>query len=186
MKQKLIVNKDRDNNLFLEIKHLIEESRQSAAQAVNAGLTVMYYNIGKRINEEVLGNKRAEYGKEIVQTLSEQLVQEYGSGFSAKYLRKMMHFADVFPDFQIVASLMRQLSWTHFTIIIYLKTDLEREFYAQMCRVENWSVRTLRKKIDSMLFERTAISKKPEDLAKLELLQFSENAKKILENRGYD
>lgn len=177
MKQKLIVNKDRDKNLFLEIKHLIEESRQSAAQAVNAGLTVMYYNIGKRINEEVLGNKRAEYGKEIVQTLSEQLVQEYGSGFSAKYLRKMMHFADVFPDFQIVASLMRQLSWTHFTIIIYLKTDLEREFYAQMCRVENWSVRTLRKKIDSMLFERTAISKKPEDLAKLELLQLKEKDK---------
>lgn len=88
-----------------------------------------------------------------------------------------MRFADVFPEFQIVASLMRQLSWTHFTIIIYLKTDLERGFYAQMCRLEKWSVRTLRKKIDSMLFERTAISKKPEELAKLELQQLKEEDK---------
>jgi len=89
----------------------------------------------------------------------------------------MMHFAEVFPDFQIVASLMRQLSWTHFTIIIYLKKDLEREFYTQMCRIEKWSVRTLRKKIDSMLFERTAISKKPGELAKLELKQLKNEDK---------
>jgi len=177
MKHKLIVNEDSAKNLFSEIKHLIEESRQSVAQAVNTGLTSMYWNIGKRINEEVLGNKRAEYGKKIVHALSAQLIKEYGNGFSAKYLRKMMHFAEVFPDFQIVASLMRQLSWTHFTIIIYLKKDLEREFYTQMCRIEKWSVRTLRKKIDSMLFERTAISKKPGELAKLELKQLKNEDK---------
>ncbi len=86
----------------------------------------------------------------------------------------MMRFAEVFPDKQIVSSLIRQLSWTHFTIIIYQKTGLEREFYAHMCRLERWSVRTLRKKIDSMLFERTAISKKPEELAKLEMQKLKE------------
>lgn len=73
----------------------------------------------------------------------------------------MMQFADVFPNEQIVASAMRQLNWTHFTLLIPLKEPLQREFYAEMCRVEKWTVKTLREKIDSMLYERTAISKKP-------------------------
>ncbi len=163
--------------LFSEIKKIVENGKQQVAQAVNVGITVTYWNIGERINKEVLNNKRADYGKQIINSLNIQLVEEYGKGFSTKYLRKMMRFAEIFPDFQIVASLMRQLSWTHFTIIIYLKTNLEREFYAQMCRVENWSVRTLRKKIDSMLFERTSISKKPEKLAELELKQLKEEDK---------
>ncbi len=80
---------------------------------------------------------------------------------------------ETFPDIEIVSTLWRQLSWSHFKEIMYLKTDLEREFYAQMCRIERWSVRTLRKQIDSMLFERTVISKKPEELAKLELNKLS-------------
>lgn len=178
-KRKPMKNKqlDLNNNLFSEIKKVIEQGKQQVAQAVNVGLTATYWNIGKCINENILDNKRADYGKRTLQTLSAKLVEEYGNGFSAKYLRKMMRFNEVYSDFQIVASLMRQLSWTHFTIIIYLKTDLEREFYAQICRIENWSVRTLRKKIDSMLFERTAISKKPEKLAKLELQQLHEEDK---------
>jgi len=170
-------NTNINKNLFSEIKKVIEQGKQQVAQAVNIGLTATYWNIGKKINEEILDNKRADYGKQVINSLSTQLVKDYGSGFSAKYLRKMMHFAEVFSDFQIVASLMRQLSWTHFTVIIYLKTDLEREFYAQMTRIEKWSVRDLRKKIDSMLFERTAISKKPEELAKLELKQLKEDDK---------
>ncbi len=119
-----------NKNLFPEIRQIIKEGKQQVAQAINVGLTSTYWHIGKRINDEVLGNKRADYGKQIVSTLERQLTDGYGRGFSSKYLRKMMHFSEVFPDFQIVASLMRQLSWTHFTIIIYLKTDLEREFYA--------------------------------------------------------
>ena len=170
-------NLDINKNLFTDIKTVIEQGKQQVAQAVNMGLTATYWHIGKRINEDVLENKRADYGKQILQSLSAKLVKEYGSGFSVKYLRKMMRFAEVYSDFQIVASLMRQLSWTHFTIIIYLKTDLEREFYAQMCRIENWSVRALRKKIDSMLFERSVISKKPEELAKLELKELKEGDK---------
>jgi len=113
MKQKLILNKDMDKNLFLEIKHLIEESRQSVAQAINAGLAAMYWNIGKRINEEVLGNKRAKYGKQILQTLSAKLTEEYGKGWSVKQLQHCLRFADIFPDVQIVSTLWRQFSWSH-------------------------------------------------------------------------
>ncbi len=164
-------------DLFSEIKQLIEESRQVIAQTVNSVLTATYWNIGKKINDEILGNKRAEYGKQIVTSLSRQLTLEYGSGWSVKQLRHCLYFVETFPDFEIVSTLWRQLSWSHFKEIIYLKTDLERDFYTQMCRIEKWSVRTLRKKIDSMLFERTAISKKPEELIKLELRQLKENDK---------
>jgi len=81
----------------------------------------------------------------------------------------MVQFAECFPEQEIVASVMRQLSWTHFTLLIPMKNELQREFYAHMCRIEGWSVRVLRKKIDSMLFERTAISKRPEKLIRQEL-----------------
>jgi len=81
----------------------------------------------------------------------------------------MVKFAELFPEGSIVATLSRQLGWSHFKEIIPLKDDLQREFYAEMCRLERWSVRTLRERIQSMLYERTAISKKPEELAKAEL-----------------
>jgi hypothetical protein len=102
------------NELIVEIKQLIAEGKQGIAQAINAGLTATYWHIGKRINEEILKNERAEYGKQILQALSAKLVEEYGDGFSAKNLRRMMQFNEVFPDYQIVVSLIRQLSWTHF------------------------------------------------------------------------
>jgi len=156
-------------DLIVDIRRLIEETRSAVAVTVNAGLTVLYWRIGKRIKEEILKGHRAEYGKRIIVSLSRQLVQEYGNSFSEKNLRRMIQFAEVFPDEQIVVSLIRHLSWTHLLALIPLKDPLQREFYAEMCRVERWSVRTLRKKIDSMLYERTAISKKPEELAKREL-----------------
>ena len=168
-------NLEKNSALYSDIKQMIEDARSAVAQTVNAGLTILYWNIGKRINDEILKNKRAGYGKQIVATLSRQLENEYGKGFSAKNIRRMIQFYEVFPDFEIVASLMRQLSWTHFILFIPIKNDIEREFYAQMCRIEKWSVRDLRKKIDSMLFERTAISKKPEELAKLELKDLRDN-----------
>jgi hypothetical protein len=166
-----------EHRLFSDIRKLIEESRLQVSQAVNAGLTLTYWNIGKRINEEILGNQRAGYGEMILPTLSSKLEQEYGKGFSEKNLRRMIQFYQVFPDYQIVATLSRQLSWSHFTLLIPIKDELQREFYAQMCRIENWSFRTLKQKMQSMLFERTAISKKPEELAKLELQQLSEENK---------
>ena len=170
-------NLEINKNLFTEIQKIVEQGKQQVAQAVNAGLTSTYWHIGKLIHQDILKNTRAEYGKEILHALSAKLVNEYGSGFSTRNLANMIRFVESFPDIQIVASLMRQLSWTHFKAIIYLKNNLEREFYAQMCRIENWSTRTLHKKIDSMLFERTAISKKPEELAKLELKKLKEEDK---------
>jgi len=161
-------------DLLGDIRKLIEETRSAVARTVNTGLTMLYWRIGKRINEELLKGKRAEYGEEIVSTLSRQLTVEYGSGFAAKNLHHMMKFAETFRDEGIVSTLWRQLSWSHFKEILYLKDSLQREFYAAMCRSEGWSVRTLRKKIDSMLYERTAISKKPEELAKKELSELQE------------
>jgi predicted nuclease of restriction endonuclease-like (RecB) superfamily len=111
---------------------------------------------------------------EIVPTLSRQLVPRYGRGFSAKALRHMIRFAEAFPDAEIVSTLSRQLSWSHFLEIIYLKTEFQREFYAEMCRLEGWSVRELRQKVTSMLFERTALSKKPEKLIHKELTALRE------------
>lgn len=155
--------------LIGDIRRLIDETRAAAAAAVNVALTMLYWRIGGRINREILKGKRADYGAEIVSALSRQLEAEYGSGFAEKNLRRMIQFAEVFPDEQIVVSLIRQLSWTHFIALIPLKDPLQRDFYAEMCRVERWSVRTLRQKIGSMLYERTALSRKPKELARLEL-----------------
>ena len=156
-------------HLSREVKELILESRSQVTVAINVTLTMLYWQIGKRINEEVLKGERAEYGKQIVSTLSGQLSMEFGKGFAEKNLRRMMQFAIVFEDHGIVATLLRQLSWSHFTLLIPLKDKLQRNFYAEMCRLEKWSVRTLRKRIDSMLFERTALSKKPEELITAEI-----------------
>ena len=156
-------------DLFNDVARLIIESKSYVAQTVNGALTLLYWNIGKRINEEVLRNKRADYGKAVVATLGIQLSEQYGSSFSEKNIRRMMQFNEVFPDEQIVVLAIRQLSWTHFIALIPLKDPLQREFYAEMCRLEGWSVKTLRTKIDSMLYERTAISKKPDALIQTEL-----------------
>jgi len=158
-----------DAGLAADVRSMIEQTREGVARTVNAGMTLLYWRIGKRIQTEILGNQRAEYGDEIVATLSRQLVDEFGKGFSEKSLRRMLQFAEVFSQSAIVATLSRQLAWSHFKEIIPLKDDLARDFYAEMCRIERWSVRTLRSKIDSMLYERTAISKKPEEVAKAEL-----------------
>ncbi len=165
-KQNLI---ESDAKLLDEIRTLIEQTRGRVAQTVNTSLVLMNWNIGKLINDEILKNKRAEYGKEIVVSLSRQLTEEYGKGFTRPNLFKMIQFAELFPDIQIVSSLTRQLTWTHFSEILPIKDQLKRDFYAEMCRIEGWSVRTLRDKIRSQLFERTAISKKPDELIKTEI-----------------
>jgi len=103
---------------------------------------------------------RNPYGARTVETIAQELVFAHGQGFSVKNLRRMIQFANQFPDEQIVVTLSRQLSWSHFVSIIPVRQDLAREFYAQMCQLERWSVRQLRRSIDSMLFERIALSKK--------------------------
>ncbi|MCK5595100.1 DUF1016 family protein [bacterium] len=162
--------------LFSEIKTLIEQSRQQLAVAVNAAMTMLYWKIGKRVNQEILQEKRAEYGKQIVVSLARQLKTDYGSSFSEKSLRRMMQFADIFPDEKIVATLWRQLSWSHLKMIIPIEDSLKREFYIEMCKLEKWSIRTFRERINSMLYERTVISKKPEKTIKNELKQLGEGS----------
>jgi predicted nuclease of restriction endonuclease-like (RecB) superfamily len=176
-KKSKIAPQKTDAALIGDIRSLIEQTRGTVAQTVNSALVLMNWHIGKRINDEILKNKRADYGKEIVATLSQQLTADYGRGFSRPNLFKMVQFAEQFPDFEIVSSLSRQLSWTHFSEILPVKNELARQFYAEMCRLEGWSVRTLRERINSMLFERTAISRKPEETIKQDLAALQSDSK---------
>lgn len=161
--------------LVADVRTLIEQSRQQLVSTVNSALTRLYWKIGQRIHTEILHGERATYGEQIVSALSRQLQNDYGRGFSAKNLRHMQRFAEVFPEFEIVSAVQRQLSWTHFKTIIYLEDPLKRDFYLQMCQQENWSTRTLQQRLDSQLFERTALAKQPEALLAQELKQLREN-----------
>jgi predicted nuclease of restriction endonuclease-like (RecB) superfamily len=163
--------------LLADLRGLILQAREGVARAVDSGLTALYWHIGQRIRQDILREKRAEYGEEIVSALSAQLSTEFGRGFSRRNLFNMVRFAEVFPDARIVQPLAAQLSWTHFSLIIYLDDPLQRDFYAEMCRLERWSKRTLEKKINGMLYERTALSRKPEKLAAMELKQLREEDK---------
>jgi predicted nuclease of restriction endonuclease-like (RecB) superfamily len=166
-KDKKVVSLDRE--LIRDIRQMIEDRRKLVALAVNAGLTMLYWEVGRRINQEILKGTRADYGKEILATLSQELSGSYGNGFSYSSLTRMVKFYESFPDEKIVATLSQQLSWSHFRELLPLEKPMQRDFYAEMCRVDRWSVRTLRQKIDSMLYERTAISKKPEEVIRHEI-----------------
>ena len=155
--------------LLTDLRKLIHDARAGVAQAVNSALILLYWQVGHRIRTDVLRSKRATYGGEILATLSKELVAEYGSGFSVPNLSRMTRLAEVFPEREIVVTLARQLGWSHFVEILLLKDPLKRDFYAEMCRIERWSVRTLRSKIGGMLFERTALSRKPDQLIRQEL-----------------
>ncbi|MBK8509377.1 MAG: DUF1016 family protein [Candidatus Competibacteraceae bacterium] len=155
--------------LLADVRQLIEQSRAQLNVAVNSALTGLYWHIGQRIRAEVLQGERAEYGEQVVATLAKQLERDYGRGFSAKNLRHMLRFAEVFPDPAIVSAAWRQLSWTHFKALIYIGDPLKRDFYLQMCQQEGWSTRTLQSRLDSQLFERTALSKQPDELLAQEL-----------------
>ena len=169
-KNNQIVAQAAQQSLIQDLRQIIEQARSHVAATANYELTMMYWHIGERINREVLDNQRAEYGKQIVATVSRQLQTEFDiKGLDEKNVRRMMQFAQEFPDEQIVVTASRQLSWSHFVEILPLKDDLQREFYLTFAASERWSVRQLRKEIDGMLFERTAISGKPDEFIKKEL-----------------
>ena len=150
------------------LREIIIDSKNRAVQSVNGILTLMYWEIGNKINHEILKDSRAKYGKEIVVTVSRELVQEFGRGFEEKNLRRMIQFATTFKKEKVV-TLSRQLSWSHFLVILPLKDELQRDFYLQMCESQKWSVRTFRDRVNSMLYERTALSKKPNELIAYEI-----------------
>jgi predicted nuclease of restriction endonuclease-like (RecB) superfamily len=163
-----------NQQVFSEIRQLIEETRRSVAVAVNAGLTMLYWEVGRRINEEVLNHQRAEYGKQIIAELSERLTAEYGKGWSDKQLLHCVRFASIFPEKEIVYALRRELTWTHIRTLTYIEEPLKREFYIEMTKLEKWSSRQLKERINSLLYERTAISKKPEETISKELKQLKD------------
>jgi predicted nuclease of restriction endonuclease-like (RecB) superfamily len=154
---------------------MIESARKQVAQTANAALTTLYWQLGRRVSTEILQGDRATYGAQIVAAVGLQLEARHGRGFGEKNLRRMVQFCETFPDTEIVAALLRQLGWTHFTLPIPIKDPLKRDFYAEMCRMERWSTRELKAKIDGMLYERTALSRKPEELIRQELAALRDN-----------
>ena len=160
--------------LALDLGKMIEAARRQVAVAANAALTMLYWQLGRRVRTEVLEGRRAEYGEQIVAAVGRQLEDRHGRGFGEKNLRRMVQFAAVFPDPEIVAALRRRLGWAHFKQLSPLKDPLKREFYAEMCRIDGWSTRELAQKIDGMLYERTALSRKPEELIRRELAALRE------------
>jgi hypothetical protein len=155
--------------LLKEIRPLIETARHQAARFVNSTLVMLNWQIGHRIRREVLKRGRADYGSRIIPKLSERSVADYGRGYTPSGLSRMIKFADEFPNGEIVATLSQQLGWSHFVEIIPVNDVLKREFYTEMCRIEKWSVRILRMKIEGMLYERTALSRKPKTVILREL-----------------
>lgn len=148
--------------LVRDLSAMIESAREQVASVVNAALTLLHWRVGHHVRQHILEGQRAAYADRIVSTVSRQLAARYGRGFDEKSMRHMLRFAEAFPDLAIVSTASRQLSWSHFKELTYLKEPLARDFYLEMCRLERWSVRTLRERIQSMLFERTALSKQPE------------------------
>lgn len=156
-------------SILTDLRELIHSARHRVATVANTEQTLLYWRLGRRIANENLTDGRAEYGKQILATLSQELMEEFGRGFTYSAIIRMVQFYESFPDERIVATLSAQLSWSHFIEILPIKTSLAREFYAEMCRVERWSVRTLRQKIGGMLYERTSLSKNTEAVIKAEL-----------------
>lgn len=177
VKSKALPLTTKPSTLLKDVKALISYAREATATAVNSALVFLCWQIGNRIHKDVLYSKRAEYGAEILPTLSAELVPEYGHGFSERNLWRMVKFAELFPNTKIVSTLSAQLGWSHFVELLSISDQLKREFYAEICRMERWSVRTLRTKISGMLFERTALSKKSNKLISRELKQLQKKDK---------
>jgi predicted nuclease of restriction endonuclease-like (RecB) superfamily len=162
--------------LFDDVCKIIDGSRYRIASTVNAEICLMNWNIGKRIKEDVLKNQRAEYGKEIVKNLAISLTKKYGKGWSDRKLLHCIRSAYTFNENEIVYAVRIQLTWTHLRSLMFIDDELKRKFYLEMTRIEHWDTRTLDKKIDSLFYERTALSRKPEELIKIELQNLQENS----------
>ncbi|MBG0761734.1 nuclease [Vibrio cidicii] len=157
--------------LSQEVAALISSAKQRAAAAINNEITLLYWQVGNRIRQEVLGGGRADYGKQVIATLATELTAQYGKGWSKRNLAQMVKFAEVFTDAHIVQTLSAQLSWSHFVILCAIDDPLKRDFYTSMAMQERWSTRTLDERIGALLFERTAISKKPDETIVAELTE---------------
>ena len=155
--------------LIADVRQLIDTARQRVALAVSAELIQLYWQIGSRIGTELLQGQRANYGKQVVAELARQLTVDFGKGWSERQLQYCVRVAEIFPDAEILHTLCAQLSWSQLRLLIQIDDPLKRDFYLEICRVGHWSVCQLQKRIKSLLFERTAISKKPEETIRQDL-----------------
>lgn len=161
---------DNSSKLFQDVCKLIDSARSRVASTANLEMTLLYWHIGERVNKDFLDGQRADYGKQIVTQLATELQNVYGTkGFEARSIRRMMQFAKLFPDIQIVSQAATQLSWSHFIELLSLNEEIKREFYMTLAMHENWGRDLLRSKIDGLLYERTLLSGKPDEMVKKEL-----------------
>ncbi len=180
MKDEIILS-DNFNHVYADINDLIKRKKRDAKNAVNDTIISLYWGIGKKLTKEITGVNKPEYGRKVILEISNRLSADYGAGFNKSAISRMINFYQEFPDYEKVATLSQQLTWSHFIEILPIKDALKREFYAVMCKNENWSVRTLRERKKSMLYERTAISKKPDGTIKNELAELTEENKMSLD-----
>lgn len=168
-------------DLYSKISNLITAKKYTVSRAVNSAIVFLYWEIGETICKDILQNHKAEYGKNIINEVAKQLSQDYGKGFDRTAIFRMVQFYQEFPDKEKVATLSQQLTWSHFVVLLPIEDELKRDFYAVMCKSENWSVRVLRERKNSMLYERTAISKKPDETIKNDIALLMEKDKMSLD-----
>lgn len=175
------MNTENVKNLYKEIAKAIDESKRNLITAVNSEMVVLYWNIGKIIKSQILQGEKAEYGKTMISSLSKELTNEYGKGYSQANLFNMVRLYEAIQDFTILQTLSVKLTWSHLLKLITIEGELKREFYITMCNNERWSVRTLADRINSMLYERTAISKRPELTIINDLKHLNEDSKMTID-----
>ena len=181
MEEKELLHYKESQPLYQKIAHLISSRKTILSQAVNGAMIFLYWEIGQMICQDLLCNNKADYGKKIIEDVSKKLTWEYGPGFNRTSVFRMIKFYQEFSDKQKVATLSQQLTWSHFVELMPIEDHLKRDFYAAMCRNENWSVRTLRERKNSMLYERTAISRKPEETIRDDIARLMEQDKMSLD-----
>ena len=155
--------------LYKDVCSLIENIRLRLATTINAEACILHWQIGKRIKEDILYNKRADYGKQVIKNLAVALTEKYGKGWGFYKLQHCVRSAYTFSEDEIMYAVRTQLTWTHLRSLMSIDDELKRSFYVEMCRIEHWDTRTLNEKIDNQLYELTALSKKPEEVIKQEL-----------------
>ena len=168
---------EKSKSIFDKISVLIEQAKHRVATAINQEMILLYWNIGRTIKEEIMKLERAEYGKQIIHSLSGELTLKYGKGYSVQNLWYMIQLYDEYPILHALRGEFKGLSWTHIRTLLPIKDKLKRQFYATLCLKEQWSTRTLQDRINSMLYERTALSKRPEKTIELQLKELKEEDK---------
>ncbi len=172
---------EESNELYSKIVRLITSRKTAISQTINTAMVFLYWEIGETICLDVLNHAKADYGKGIINDVSQKLTQEYGKGFNRTSIFRMIKFYQEFPEREKVATLSQQLTWSHFVELLPIDDELKRSFYAAMCKSEGWTVRTLRNRKNSMLYERTAISRKPEGTIRDDIMQLMDKDKMTLD-----